>query len=53
MYRFINGLRPALRALVYTTMPNTLREAVEAADYFETMTEHEHGGYQTKTSSSS
>jgi hypothetical protein len=41
MYRFINGLRPALRALVYTTMPNTLREAVEAADYFEATAEHE------------
>jgi hypothetical protein len=41
MYRFINGLRPALRALVYTTMPNTLREAVEAADYFQATAEHE------------
>jgi hypothetical protein len=41
MYRFIDGLRPALRALVYTTMPNTLREAVEAANYFEAMAEHE------------
>jgi hypothetical protein len=35
MYRFINGLRPALQALVYTTMPTTLQEVVEAADYFE------------------
>jgi hypothetical protein len=41
MYRFIDGLRPDLQALVYTTMPNTLREAVEAADYFEAMAEHE------------
>jgi hypothetical protein len=41
MYRFIDGLRPALQGLVYTTMPNTLQEAIDAADYFEAMAEHE------------
>jgi hypothetical protein len=39
MYRFITGLQPTLREKVQLKIPQTLDEAVEAADYYEALEE--------------